>query len=77
MASLVAPRMPNSLRALIERMLPWYQSDLEQERNAKSARVARQSEAARLRAERVIEQYRRASAASRDAGEQLSDEARK
>jgi hypothetical protein len=40
--------------------LPWYRLDVERKRNARTARIVRRSEQARIQADRVINEYRRA-----------------
>jgi hypothetical protein len=50
--------MPRSFRALIEALLPWYDGARERRRDAQVNRLARHSAIARLRAARIIHEYR-------------------
>lgn len=60
--------MPESwqvrVRAWVERMLPWYNADHERQLNGHTDSIIRRSKVARQHADRVIEQYRAAEAAS-------------
>ena len=58
----------------LERLLPWYDSHRESQRDAATERITIKSEVARERAARVIAAYRRADDAQRRAGEALIDE---
>jgi hypothetical protein len=68
----------------LERLLLWYDPENERLRNQRTARIARESEAARARAARVIAAYRRADDAhtqasrkARAAGEDLIEESKR
>lgn len=69
--------MASRWRKLIERMLPWFDPLMERQRDRRSEAIARRSTAARMRAERVIEDYRTAEAAARVQGDRLVNEVRR
>lgn len=61
MAQLVARvNVIDRLHAVVETLLPWYHPVMERQREVRSRHVARLSEVARLRAARVIKEYRAA-----------------
>jgi hypothetical protein len=65
------------LRALIEDLLPWYDAAQESIRNARTEAIRQRSIASRIRSERVIAEYRAATALASRAGERVVAEARR
>jgi hypothetical protein len=51
--------MRSRWRALVERVLPWFDPVVEARRNERTERIRRDAIAARMRAEEVREAYRR------------------
>jgi hypothetical protein len=58
-------------------MLPWYDNKSEAERAAESARLAARTAAAKVRTERVIAAYVKASSEQNTAGKALIEDARR
>lgn len=73
MASVPAQAVTRSVRSAIEAMLPWYHPADEQARNARTERIARRSVLARMRAQRVIVDYRRAEEVASRAGDRTAE----
>lgn len=64
-------------RKLIERLLPWYSPAKEHKRDQRTERIRKRSIVARIRAERVIDDYRAAALVSNAEAEKLIKELRR
>ena len=69
--------MGNRWRELLDRLLPWFDPAIERQRNARTERIRKRSIVARIRAERVIEEYQQAASAASRAGNRLVKETRR
>ncbi len=69
--------MANRWRRLIERMLPWYSPLVERQRDRRTEAIRQRSIASRIKAERVIDDYRKAEAAAHVQGKRLIQEVRR
>lgn len=65
------------VRRFIEDRLPWFDPKVERVRNARTERIRKRSIATRVRAERIIEEYRVGSLGRDAAGERVIDEVRR
>lgn len=71
------PQVRSRWREFVEWLLPWWDPAAERLRNLRTESIRQRSISARIRSERVIDEYRRASRAAGVAGERVIDEARR
>jgi hypothetical protein len=69
--------MGSRWREFIEDLLPWFDAALDRQRDRRTESIRQRSIASRIRAERVIDDYRRASLLAARAGELVIKEARR
>jgi hypothetical protein len=71
------PAMGSRWREFIEQLLPWFDPRAERQHDRKTEQIRLRSISARIRAERVIDEYRRAAKSASRAGERMIDETRR
>jgi hypothetical protein len=69
--------MGSRWREFVENILPWFDATVERSRDRRTEAIRQRSIASRIRAERVIDDYRRASKLASRAGERVIEEARR
>lgn len=68
------PAMRSRFREWVESLLPWFDRVTERQRDRRTEAIRQRSIRSRVRAERVIDEYREASKAHNRAGERVIDE---